>query len=72
MIIRHKDINKSDCLRQNNTKSRHKKITRSCMLSENLEDFDVSCRKRSEPPEPFKVSVEEEQHFVFFPLGKFI
>ena len=46
MIIRHKDINKSDCLRQNNTKSRHKKITRSCMLSENLEDFDVSCRKK--------------------------
>lgn len=45
-IIRHRDINKCDCLRHNNSKSRHKKITRSCMLSENLEDFDVSCRKK--------------------------
>ena len=44
--LRHRDINKYDCLRHNNSKSRHKKITRSCMLSENLEDFDLSCRKK--------------------------
>ena len=40
VIIRHRDINKYDCLRHNNSKSRHKKITRSYMLSENLKDFD--------------------------------
>ena len=44
--LRHRDINKYDCLRHNNSKSRHKKITRSCMLSENLEYFDLSCRKK--------------------------